>query len=111
MKTKHTPTPWRQAGSGLQIKAKENGYLVAVVEGPDRRARGKEWQEDHDYCHGNAAFIVRACNSHASWAKWIVQRGPGLPDHACAECVPGGELVKAGFQCVYHEALAAAGAQ
>jgi hypothetical protein len=57
--------------------------------------------------HANAAFIVRACNSHAIWAKWIVQRGPGLPDHACAECVPGGELVKAGFQCVYHEALAA----
>lgn len=39
------------------------------------------------------------------WARWIVRRGENLPDHACNECVPGGEIVKPGFRCVFHEAV------
>lgn len=62
MSSKHTPTPWRAAGQ--QIIAEENGYRVAVVSSPDPRARGKERMEDLEYCRGNTAFIVRACNSH-----------------------------------------------
>lgn len=64
-----------------------------------------ECERDED-----AAFIVYAVNSHDQWAKWIVQRGPGLPDHACAECLPHSDMLKPGFQCVYHEALSATGA-
>lgn len=58
----HTPTPWKKLH--LTIKAECNGIAVADVRGPDRRSRGKEWQEDYDYCHGNAEFIVKAVNSH-----------------------------------------------
>ena len=32
-----------------------------------------------------------------------------LPDHACAQCVPNSELIKQGYVCVYHKALATGG--
>jgi len=38
-------------------------------------------------------------------ARWIVRMGPTITDHACAQCVPGGEIVHEGFQCTYHLAL------
>lgn len=41
---------------------------------------------------------------------WRKHLGFGLhlqPDHACAECVPGGPIVIAGFQCAKHATLAA----
>ena len=38
------------------------------------------------------------------FAKWIVKRGPDLPDHACAECVPHSDMLKHGFKCVFHGA-------
>ena len=44
----------------------------------------------------------------ASFAGFIVRHFPPEKhcDHACAECVPGGEIVREGFQCVPHKALA-----
>jgi hypothetical protein len=33
---------------------------------------------------------------------------PVVFDHACAECIPHGEIVKPGFRCAVHEARAAA---
>lgn len=42
----------------------------------------------------------------ADW--WIIQRGRDLPDHACNECVTGGDIVVPGWQCVYHAALSRA---
>lgn len=69
----------------------------------------KEGSQERMFALGDR--IVAALNSHDRWAKWIIQRGLGLPDHACAECVPHSDMLVAGFQCVYHEALAAAGEQ
>jgi len=60
--TIHTPLPWR--ADGQQIVAQENGYCVAVVSSPHPRARGKERMEDLEYCRGNVAFIVAACNAY-----------------------------------------------
>lgn len=43
----------------------------------------------------------------ARWAKWIARNGKDMqPDHACAQCVLHSDILKAEFQCVYHEALA-----
>jgi hypothetical protein len=40
------------------------------------------------------------------FASWItINRPEHYKDHACARCVPGGEIVKEGFSCVLHEAL------
>lgn len=55
---KHTPGPWEAVG--FTIEAECNGIVVADVRGPDRRARGKEWREDMDYCQGNARLIAAA---------------------------------------------------
>ena len=38
-------------------------------------------------------------------ATWIVQHPPELPDHACGECVPNGDMVKPKFVCTYHNAV------
>lgn len=90
MNDKHTPLPWR--AEGQQIVAQENDYCVAVVSSPHPRARGKEHMEDLEYCRGNTAFIVTACNSHEKLvaalrlAKDDHQRA--RPHHAdlCAIC-------------------------
>ena len=38
------------------------------------------------------------------FARYIVSLGYQTRDHACSECVPGGEIVVPGFVCAYHEA-------
>lgn len=38
----------------------------------------------------------------------FVRQHPSLPDHACARCVPDGEIVIDGFVCVQHLAADAA---
>ena len=38
-------------------------------------------------------------------AEW---RPIGWVDHACVECVPGGDIIIAGFQCAYHKCKQAA---
>lgn len=38
--------------------------------------------------------------------KWIAHRGNGLPDHACAQCVPHSDILIEGFVCAYHTAIA-----
>lgn len=58
MEPKHTPGPWR--ADSFTIRAECNGIVVADVRGPDRRARGKEWREDMDYCQGNARLVAAA---------------------------------------------------
>lgn len=37
-------------------------------------------------------------------AQWILAHPSGMRDHACARCVPGGELVQPGFVCAQHVA-------
>lgn len=67
----------------------------------------------NDARHAEAIAAVRARAEHAeaelnALAKYITQ----LPareyrhDHACAECVPGGPVVVAGFRCAVHIAIA-----
>ena len=63
MKTQHTPTPWRTGDTGLTIFGPPNGNpspkTVATLNmmGPSRR-------ED-------AAFIVRAVNSHRDMVQFV----------------------------------------
>ena len=39
-------------------------------------------------------------------AKWIAGHPSTTPDHACEQCVPGGDIVIPGFVCGQHVALA-----
>lgn len=61
MDTKHTPTPWEADGTRIFTEAMPLGmngigrFLVAEIHG--------ETTEEREY---TAAFIVRACNSHAA---------------------------------------------
>jgi hypothetical protein len=50
------------------------------------------------------AGLVKRVAAHRvrrGWPMWG-------PDHACGECVPGGDIIKAGFRCAYREAIDAA---
>jgi hypothetical protein len=38
--------------------------------------------------------------------EWIIHNHTGRNDHACAECVPHGDMIVPGFKCYYHEAKA-----
>ena len=39
-------------------------------------------------------------------AKWIADHPSTMPDHACAQCVPGGDITIPGFVCGQHVAQA-----
>jgi chromosome segregation ATPase len=61
--------------------------------------------------HELAAKLASAQSWILSAAEKRERRAKPLPvvfDHACAECIPHGELVKPGFRCAVHEARAAA---
>lgn len=61
-----------------------------------------------DLIKAKDAEIDRLRGVLASADRWIIQRGRDLPDHACSECVPGGEMVVPGWLCAYHAAKARA---
>jgi hypothetical protein len=42
--------------------------------------------------------------------RYILAHAPPVEDHACAQCVPGGEMVREDFVCLRHRALAHVGA-
>lgn len=52
------------------------------------------------------AELARLREERGLMARWIVGRSrrdaPGVGDHACARCVPGGPLVSGGFVCARH---------
>jgi len=58
---------------------------------------------------GVNAELIREINSLkselAEARKYILNHGQGLPDHACAACVPHSDILIDGFVCAYHAAL------
>jgi len=56
---KHTPGPWR-VNDVREVRATGNGWKIATVNGPDHRARGKDWREDNAACEANAHLIAAA---------------------------------------------------
>jgi len=53
----------------------------------------------------NKADLLAVCEALKLADTWILQHSErALPDHACAQCVPGGESVVAGFTCAVHAA-------
>lgn len=66
----------------------------------------KSFDDANRYLESLPAAQAAPAEQRDVWAKWIVQRGRGLPDHACVECAPHSEILKQGFQCTYHQALA-----
>jgi hypothetical protein len=67
----HTPGSWEV--DGFRIVAECNGFSVADVNGPDRRARGKEWKEDMDCCIANANLIAAAPDLLAALEVMLAQ--------------------------------------
>lgn len=92
----------------------------ALVPDDDLRSAGAErdalpWvcaycggaNHDPDATLADLTAHVAVCPEHplADAYRWIVQHPTlGAIDHACAECVPGGDMVVAGFRCVPHRA-------
>lgn len=55
--------------------------------------------------YGDLPGEVEALRKDADkMARYIVNHGRDLPDHACAQCVPHGDMLIAGFVCGYHRA-------
>jgi hypothetical protein len=94
-------------------------FMLHNSEYPDIGCTLEEFRNGDDYDYymkiARVALVAAAGNSQGQdmqcWAKWISRRGADLPDHACAECVPHSEMIDAGFQCVYHQAIAAMAAR
>lgn len=65
MNSQHTPTPWQlQDGlSNRNITTSEGDCIARVDMAIEQDEQGK-WHPNHEVTEANAAFIVRACNSH-----------------------------------------------
>lgn len=67
MSTKHTPTPWKEGKSSAPmtecIILSESGYVIGEVYNC----------QDNPENTANAAFIVRACNSHDALVEALAQ--------------------------------------
>src|SRR5512137_695391 len=81
-----------------------------------QRARAEKAESEHDAARARVAELVtameglfveydnlRSAGSKHALTYWVDR----LPDHACAECVPGGPIVVPGFRCREHAARAA----
>lgn len=65
---------------------------------------------DIDYQRYRLRDDVPPPATHTQWqrdrlATYLAKHRPALPDHACAQCVPDGEIVVEDFECCYHMAL------
>lgn len=68
-----------------------NAELIAKMEGPIPEFIGQQ---------------INSLKSELAEArKYILNHGQGLPDHACAACVPHSDILIDGFVCAYHAAL------
>jgi hypothetical protein len=77
----------------------------------------KEWQEGMErpekagVCACRQVVLIGELATSecaaSKMAQWIVDHTPrDFCDHACEECIPGGEVVVEGFRCAVHEARA-----
>jgi hypothetical protein len=66
MTTKHTPTPWT-----LEWECEDTGILKDANGEHITHINGSRYFDDRqdEIAHENAAFIVRACNSHDELVK------------------------------------------
>lgn len=56
-------------------------------------------------CWCNGCTVVRVVAQRDKADLWILQHAErGTHDHACVECMPGGPMIVAGFQCALHAA-------
>jgi len=63
-----------------------------------------DWQEKH--IAEQDARIAELTAEVEQMASWIVRHGQKVTDHACADCLPGGEILVHGFRCGWHAAIA-----
>ncbi len=68
MNTQHTPTPWMQAGVSRYIVKDLESVSIASTTVPKGR-NDKEEEALEKLAYANAAFIVRAVNSHDELLK------------------------------------------
>jgi hypothetical protein len=80
-------------------------------------AHDQRWQHAQELKRAEAAESQLAAQRERDGrdaerlARWITRHAADFPDwirrdHACAECVPGGEMVQPGFRCAMHTAAA-----
>jgi len=107
--TQHTPTPWELSEGGLNVNAENGSVLrIAVTSGADV---GPGWSgtdyATFEHSKANAAFIIRACNSHEPLVAALVEaveiiQAIDQADNTCEKRIDVSE---------FRAALAAAGAQ
>lgn len=80
----------------------EIDFAEVERERDEARAHAAELVEALDGLFVEYDILVNAGSKYAL-TYWVDR----LPDHACAECIPGGPIVKPGFRCREHAARAA----
>jgi hypothetical protein len=105
MNAQHTPTPWTVMADGRHIvRNTKDGTTIVADCGEPSRHFVKEPEK------GNAAFIVRACNSHEALVAALKAAMPALERSAenCAEHQSEVERLGPVCKCFSHRTVRAA---
>lgn len=67
----HTPTPWKlRDGQAITVTQREFGLDCKIMaQGPNTTLANGDFHIASDVTKENAAFIIRACNSHDALAS------------------------------------------
>lgn len=94
----------------MTCQKRTDAYHATLLEAADEIGELKRHIADVEKAHlgtiQRAAKLDGVDDALARAHKYIRYQPPGLPDHACAQCVPGGDIVIDGFVCAWHEAQA-----
>ena len=90
MSTKHTPTPWlTEPELNTEGTHEEDDWTIGVADKDENGETSfyalgqvQAWEFDADTTKANAAFIVRACNSHADLRE-ACEKARGIIGLAC----------------------------
>lgn len=99
-------TKWNMRNSIVEALALINSHAAAAKADAEQY---REWVEPQLQRLGRVTAQPPAA-THTQWqrdrlATYLAKHKPALRDHACAQCVPGGEIVVEDFECCYHMAL------
>lgn len=103
-----TPEDWKDIANGRDedVELDSPNFVPKQLE----ELKARNYQRVNDPRRESASLPVNHPVSVllVSFAGFIAKHMPPEKhcDHACAECVPGGEIVREGFQCIPHKALA-----
>jgi hypothetical protein len=98
-----------------EVRERREEACAETMKRRNAEARLSEAVAERDAARAEGELLREAMARAHRWIRDVAETRerdakpfPVIFDHACAECIPHGEIVKPGFRCAVHEARTAA---